>query len=122
MGGEERAPCSARTFQPPKASYAVATPGRTAAAMARRALATMRPQARSFSSCSCLVMDMGVPSLYYSYFDFASEKAEARPKAISAPPRKHCVVRGGGERFHEAARSAHAESLSQPISAKRTPN
>jgi hypothetical protein len=31
-------------------------------------------------------MDMGGPSLYYSYFDFVPEKAEARPKAISAPP------------------------------------
>ena len=44
------------------ASSAVVTLGRTAAAIARSALATMRPQALSFSSCSGLVMDMRVRS------------------------------------------------------------
>ena len=47
-------------LEPMAESSAVVTPGRTAADMARRALATIRPQARSFSSCSAVVMDMGV--------------------------------------------------------------
>src|SRR5271167_1719925 len=58
-GGEDWAPFSARMRVAMVESSAVVMPGRTAAVMARRALATIWPQARSFSSCSAVVMDMG---------------------------------------------------------------
>src|SRR5215471_968442 len=108
MGGEERAPCSARTLEPTKASSAVVTPGRTAAAIVRRALATMRPQARSFSSCSCLVMDMGGPSLYYcTAISILRRRRQKQDLKRSAHHRKHCVVRGGGERLQEGVQQLY---------------
>src|ERR1700685_1763943 len=82
MGGDERAPCAARILDPISESSPVVTPGRTSAAMARKAFATMTPQARSFSNCSAVVMDI------IANYRSRAGWIRARPCAVrlNAPP------------------------------------
>src|SRR5690348_13115899 len=79
-----RAACFASTREPISQSSAVVIAGRTAAAIARSALPTIIPHARSFSNCSGLLMDIELPSPFY--FDLAPENADANPSAIRPPP------------------------------------
>ena len=84
IGGEDRAPCAASTREPSSQSSAVVIPARTSAAIARSAFLTIIPQARSFSNCSGLFIDM------------QSSAAQAfRPEALSSRPWTHqCIFAG----------------------------
>src|SRR5437868_5585876 len=58
MRGDDLAPCASKILAPISESSAVETPGRTAAAIALSALATIWPQALNFSNCSEEVIDI----------------------------------------------------------------